>query len=144
MKTQNLISIVMIILGSALLLYFGRNGILREVAQSPDLVFVVVAMVVVISTLAVSLTQTARIFIGEHAKTIFVVGLAMTLFSVLFPIILVFGAILLNVDGNRLLPEPYFDIVMWTDFGVGGIGILVGMIPAYVKFFEFTQGTNKR
>jgi hypothetical protein len=142
LKTQNLLSILMIVLGTALLIYFSRNGVLREMARSPDL-FVVIAIVVVVNSfLFLSLRQPARVFINQHRKLILKIGIAMLLFFFLSPFVLLCILISLNITVN--LPDHYLDAILWTDFGLAFIGMMVAMIPAHVKFFEYLRSTRKQ
>ena len=136
------LSILMIVLGVALLIYFSRNGILRAMVRSPDLCVVVVMLVIVNSVLFVALTTRVRIFINEHAKSILRVGLAMLSFSLLSPVVLLCILIPLNITLN--LPDHYLDDILWGNFGMGFIGMLVAMIPAHVNFFEYLRPQAKR
>jgi len=141
MSIQNRISVAMIFLGLALIFYFSRNGILRAMAHSTDLFVVIAVMAVVNVVLAVSLTLRVRTFINQYAKHILKIGIAMMLFSffALFaPLVII---IPLNMTVN--LPDHYFDAVAWTDFGIGGLGILIAMLPSHVKFFEYLLAARR-
>jgi hypothetical protein len=124
----------MMVLGFALLLYFSRNGLLREAARSSDL-FVVGAMLVVVVLISfASLTPMARVFINRHGKLILKIGIAMFLFSLLSPIVLLCGILLIKGNSERLLPYRYFEILFWGNAAIGFCGILAAMIPARSNF----------
>lgn len=132
----------MIVLGTALLLYFSHNGVLQKMARSPDL-FVGIAMTVVVTSIfSVSLTQRARVFINRHGKRIFKIGIAMLLFFFLSPFVLLCILIPLNITVN--LPNHYLDAILGTNFGLAFVGIIVAMIPAHVKLFEYLRSTRKQ
>jgi hypothetical protein len=142
LKTQNFISVAVIVLGIALIFYFGRNGIFREMAQSPDLFAVIAIMGVVNSVLAISLAPRVRVFIIRHRKRIFKIGIAMLLFFLLSPFALLCIVIPLNITVN--LPDHYLDAILWGDFGFAFAGMLIAMIPAHVKFFEYLRESRRR
>ena len=132
----------MIVFGIALLLYFSRNGIFLEVVHSSDLLVVIAVMVVVNAILAISLVPRVRIYINQHGKQIFKIGIGMLLFFILSPFVLLCILIPLNITVK--LPDHYLDAILWTDFGLAFTGMLVAMIPAHVKFFEYLRSTRKQ
>lgn len=145
MKTQNLLSILLIVLGTALLLYFSHNGVLQKMARRPDDLVVAFGMLVVVSSvLFVSLTQRARVLINRHGKLILRIGIAMVLFSLLSPLVLLCVLLLIEGNSERLLPDNIVKILLWGNFGMGFVGLLVAMTPANIKLFEYLRTTRKR
>jgi len=145
LKTQNLLSILLIVLGTALLLYFSHNGVLQKMARRPDDLVVAFGMLVVVSSvLFVSLTQRARVLINRHGKLILRIGIAMVLFSLLSPLVLLCFLFLIEGNSERLLPDNIVKILLWGNFGMGFVGLLVAMTPANIKLFEYLRTTRKR
>jgi len=145
LKTQNLLSILLIVLGTALLLYFSHNGVLQKMARRPDDLVVAFGMLVVVSSvLFVSLTQRARVLINRHGKLILRIGIAMVLFSLLSPLVLLCVLLLIEGNSERLLPDNIVKILLWGNFGMGFVGLLVAMTPANIKLFEYLRTTRKR
>lgn len=132
-------------MGTALLLYFSHNGVLQKMARRPDDLVVAFGMLVVVSSvLFVSLTQRARVLINRHGKLILRIGIAMVLFSLLSPLVLLCVLLLIEGNSERLLPDNIVKILLWGNFGMGFVGLLVAMIPANIKLFEYLRTTRKR
>jgi hypothetical protein len=110
--------------------------------HSPDLLSVLAVMVVVNLVLAISLLPRMRIFINQHGNRILKIGISMLLLFLLGPFVLLFILIPLSITVK--LPDHYFDAVLWTDFGLALTGMVIAMIPAHVKFFEYLRDARKR
>jgi len=68
----------------------------------------------------------------------------MVLFSLLSPLVLLCVLLLIEGNSERLLPDNIVKILLWGNFGMGFVGLLVAMIPANIKLFEYLRTTRKR
>jgi len=68
----------------------------------------------------------------------------MVLFSLLSPLVLLCVLLLIEGNSERLLPDNIVKILLWGNFGMGFVGLLVAMTPANIKLFEYLRTTRKR
>jgi len=68
----------------------------------------------------------------------------MFVFSFLSPLVLLCVLLLIEGNSERLLPDGYIKVLGWGMLALGFSGILLAMIPAQVKLFEYLRTTSKR